>query len=141
MTIVRDANARLSRTQWGAGLAIQDADTGLRPRSVAVQVAVGPAPAWAAVLLGFAEPRPKVAVRSRRFTVDERIVQLSTSYLPLELARQAGLLHEYTGPGGAYARLAEIGHEPVRFVEQVRGRMPDPDEANALICLWATRLS
>jgi GntR family transcriptional regulator len=96
-----------------------------------VQVFVEPAKPWVAAALSIAEGT-EVAVRSRRFTVDDRAVQLSASFLPLDLAREAGLLQEHTGPGGTYARLAEIGHEPVRFPELVRSRMPVPDEASAL---------
>ena len=38
----------------------------------------------------------------------------------------------YTGPGGSYARLADIGHAPARFREDLRSRMPSPDEAERL---------
>lgn len=37
-----------------------------------------------------------------------------------------------TGPGGTYARLAELGHAPARFREDLRSRMPQPDEADRL---------
>ncbi|MFD7626144.1 UTRA domain-containing protein [Streptomyces sp. NPDC059851] len=37
-----------------------------------------------------------------------------------------------TGPGGIYARLADLGREPVRFREEIRSRMPRPEEAKAL---------
>lgn len=39
---------------------------------------------------------------------------------------------EDTGPGGTYARLAELGHEPVHFREEIRSRMPSKDEAAEL---------
>jgi hypothetical protein len=29
-----------------------------------------------------------------------------------------------TGPGGIYSRLADIGHGPARFIEDVSARMP-----------------
>jgi GntR family transcriptional regulator len=130
-TIVRDANARLSRSHWGTGRAVQDADTGPRSRVVQVEISTTAAPNHVALAMGIAEGTP-VALRARRFTVDDRAVQISTSYLPLDLATKAGLLHENTGPGGTYARLAEVGRGPVRFSERVRARMPTPDEAAAL---------
>ncbi len=37
-----------------------------------------------------------------------------------------------TGPGGTYARLAEPGHGPVRFREEIRSRMPGAQEAERL---------
>lgn len=33
---------------------------------------------------------------------------------------------------GSYARLAELGHAPAHFREDVRARMPQPDESEAL---------
>ena len=35
-------------------------------------------------------------------------------------------------PGGIYSRLADVGHGPVRFTEDVSARMPTPDEAEFL---------
>lgn len=43
-----------------------------------------------------------------------------------------------TGPGGIYARLAELGHRPVRFREELRARMPSADEAQRLQLAPAT---
>ena len=37
-----------------------------------------------------------------------------------------------SGPGGIYSRLADIGHAPVRFTEDVSTRMPTPEEAEFL---------
>ncbi|GGS58861.1 hypothetical protein GCM10010238_55180 [Streptomyces griseoviridis] len=42
----------------------------------------------------------------------------------------SAVTREDTGPGGAYARLAELGHEPVP--EEIRSRMPSRDEADRL---------
>ena len=36
------------------------------------------------------------------------------------------------GPGGIYARLAEAGHAPARFREDLRARMPSAEEAERL---------
>ncbi|WDG31406.1 UTRA domain-containing protein [Streptomyces sp. CA-278952] len=37
-----------------------------------------------------------------------------------------------SGPGGIYARLAELGHGPVHFREEIRSRKPLPEEAAKL---------
>ncbi|MYT39508.1 UTRA domain-containing protein [Streptomyces sp. SID8356] len=42
------------------------------------------------------------------------------------------MTQEDTGPGGTYARLAELGSEPVHFREEIRSRMPTAVEAEQL---------
>jgi GntR family transcriptional regulator len=71
-------------------------------------------------------------VRQRRFVLDGQPVMLSTSYLPGDIVRGSAITEQDTGPGGTYARLAELGHEPTRFREDVRARMPQPEEVTAL---------
>lgn len=56
----------------------------------------------------------------------------STSYLPVDLVAGSAITREDTGPGGTYARLAELGHKPVRFREEIRCRMPSVEEAEQL---------
>ncbi|WP_412541158.1 UTRA domain-containing protein [Longispora sp. K20-0274] len=129
--IRRSSPARLSRTRWGAGQMVQGADTEAGPGVVDVVVAEGPAPAWVAGPLGL-RPGSDVLSRSRRFLVDERPVQLAVSYYPADLVRGTRIAETDTGPGGAYARLAEQGHAPARFTEYVRGRVPSPVEAEGL---------
>ncbi len=130
--ILRSSPKRLAREHWGTGLAIQDADTGHRLRVVHVEV--GEVPAAAEVAEGLRVP-PGAAVlsRARRFAVEDRVVQLATSFLPLDVVAAAPTI-AYTGPGpgGIYARMAEAGLEPVRFIEQVIGRMPSTAERVAL---------
>lgn len=130
-SIRRSSPSRLSRERWGSGAAIQDADTADRPRVVDVETGEAPAPEWVAESLNIEVGSP-VAVRSRRFLVDDRPVQLASSYLPIELARGTAIMHTNTGPGGIYARLAELGHPPARFTEYLRGRMPTPSEVERL---------
>jgi GntR family transcriptional regulator len=129
--IRRSSPGRLSRQQWGTGKVIQDADTGTRPRTVDVEVGEVPAPDWVAEALNIEAGDP-VIYRSRRFVVEERPVQLATSYLPLELVRGTPIMYTDVGPGGIYARLAELGLAPVRFTEELRARMPVPDEVKLL---------
>ncbi|SHN48195.1 GntR family transcriptional regulator [Cryptosporangium aurantiacum] len=131
-TIVRSSPNRLARSRWGAGNAIQDADTAPRPRTVDVQVGEIPAPRWLAEPLGV-EVGDLIVYRSRRFVVDDRSVQLATSYVTVEVAADVPeIKHTDTGPGGMYARMAERGHEPTHFVERVRSRMPLAEEIATL---------
>ncbi|MEV4412146.1 GntR family transcriptional regulator [Catellatospora sp. NPDC049609] len=129
--IVRKSPGRLAHDRWGAGAAIQDHDTGPRARTVDVVVGDVPAPGFVADALGV-EPAAAVLSRSRRFVVEERAVQLATSYLPVELTRGTRIEHTDAGEGGIYARLAEQGVGPTRFTERVIGRSPLPEEAAAL---------
>jgi len=129
--IVRRSPGRLSREQWGAGHQIQDHDTGVRPRTADVVVGDISAPGYVAEALGVDEGEP-VLFRSRRFLVERRPVQLATSYLRLDLATAARITFTDTGPGGIYARLAELGHAPVHFTERVTARAPRPDEVERL---------
>jgi GntR family transcriptional regulator len=98
---------------------------------VDVEVGEMPAPEWVAKPLGIVPGKP-VVFRSRRFVVDDRSVQLATSYVPVAIARGTAIMHTDTGPGGMYARLAEKGHAPAKFTEFVHARMPLPEEARRL---------
>lgn len=129
--IWRSSPQRLSRERWQAGAAIQDADTQGRERVVDVEVGEVPAPDWVADALGVDVGEP-VVYRSRSFLVDDRPVQLATSYFRAELVRGSPVTYTDTGPGGSYARLAELGHAPVTFTEHLRARMPVPEETAAL---------
>lgn len=99
---------------------------GLTARSDNV-IAEVPCPADAAGLLGV-EPGELVLARQRRMYANDIPVQLATSYIPLDLARGTVLEQADTGPGGMYARLADMGHAPARFTERVRVRPPTDTE-------------
>lgn len=126
--ITRNSPGRLSRAQWGSGKAIQDHDTGPRWRTVDIVVSEVHPPSDVAEALGV-DQVDMVLSRARRFLVDDRPVQLATSYYPLDVVRGTAITYTDTGAGGAYARLAEAGFEPVRFTESVVARAPQPDEA------------
>lgn len=129
--ITRSSPSRLAAEQWAAGRAIQDADTGVRPRTVDVIVAEVPAPDYVAQALGTETGAP-VLSRSRRFLVDKRPVQLSQSFIPLDIASDSRIAYTDVGPGGTYGRLAELGHAPVTFTEQLTARAPRPEEVDRL---------
>lgn len=128
----RSGIQRLASEQWGSGRSVWEAD--LQGRDLAVdqvEVREGIASENAARVLGL-EVGEKVCIRSRRFVLDGKPVLLSTSYLPESLVAGSAIAQPDTGPGGIYARLAELGHAPVHFREEIRSRMPLPEEASQL---------
>lgn len=100
---------------------------GFVPRSDIVQLEeVEPSPVVAdALQLGHGQT---VLIRKRHMYASDEPVLLATSYIPWALAEQAGVTKEDTGPGGTYSRLADVGHGPVRFTEEVRVRNPSDNE-------------
>ncbi|GAB1335755.1 GntR family transcriptional regulator [Streptomyces sp. E-15] len=123
---------RLARAQWGEGRSVWSADIGDRELVVdSVEVSEGVAPAVVAAVMGL-EEGVTVCIRRRRFVLDGKPVLLSTSYLPADLVAGSPITRPETGPGGTYARLADLGHGPVRFREEIRSRMPAQGEAERL---------
>ncbi|WP_030419523.1 GntR family transcriptional regulator [Streptomyces sp. NRRL F-5065] len=123
---------RLARQQWGNGRSIWSAD--IEDRGLEVdQVAVSEesAPDSVGRVLDLADDET-VCVRRRRFVLDGKPVLLATSYLPMSLVAGSAVTQEDTGQGGTYARLAELGCEPVHFREEIRSRMPSQAEARQL---------
>ncbi|WP_069112149.1 UTRA domain-containing protein [Jiangella alba] len=130
--IVRSGITRLSKDTWGSGRGIWDAESEQRTLTVDnVTVTEEEAGGPVAVALGL-DDGGTVLVRRRRYLLDGRPVMVATSSFPAELARGTAIANEDTGPGGVYARLAELGHEPAHFTEDVRARMPRSDDADAL---------
>ncbi|MGX9920842.1 GntR family transcriptional regulator [Streptomyces sp. NPDC002248] len=123
---------RLSQQQWGSGRSIWSADTENRDLVVdQVQVTEEAAPERIGVVLDL-EEEGTVCVRRRRFVLDGKPVLLATSYLPMGIVAGSAITEENTGPGGTYARLADLGFKPVHFREEIRSRMPSKDEARQL---------
>lgn len=123
--IRRHGSQRLSRDHWERGEAIWDSDTRGRPYTVD-QVDIDRETADDAVARVL--DSPEVWVRRRRYSVDDRPVQLSVSHFPALLVDGTAITREDTGPGGVYARLGELGHAPAHFTEEIRARMPHPHE-------------
>lgn len=117
---------------WGEGRSIWAADTEDRePEVELLGVTEEAAPEAVARVLGLTEGTA-ACVRRRRFLLDGKAVMLATSYLDADLVAGTPVTEPDTGPGGIYARLAELGAGPARFREEVRSRMPSPDEAARL---------
>ncbi|MET9884951.1 GntR family transcriptional regulator [Streptomyces sp. NPDC006430] len=123
---------RLAVEVWSAGGSIWAADgKGRDPGVELIGVSEEAAPQAVAGVLGLADGAP-VCVRRRRFLLDGKPVMLATSYLDAALVAGTPVTEPDTGPGGIYARLAELGVGPARFREEVRSRMPGADEAAQL---------
>jgi GntR family transcriptional regulator len=130
--IRRNAVSRLSQSQWGSGKSIWAADIEDRPlETVDLEVVEVDVPQRIAVAMGLPEGA-RVWRRSRTFVVDGEPVNRAVSYLPASLVAGSRITEPDTGPGGTYARLAELGYKPARFREEIRVRMPMPSEAQAL---------
>ncbi|MGQ4729797.1 UTRA domain-containing protein [Streptomyces sp. Ju416(a)] len=111
--LVRRGNQRLAHEQWGSGHSVWDAELAGRDLVVdQVRVEEGTASENAARVLGLDEGE-SVCVRSRRFVLDGKPVLLSTSFLPAPLVESSAITQPDTGPGGIYARLAELGSDEV----------------------------
>lgn len=131
--VIRDGIARLGGATWPAGRDIWSADAANRELTVdQVQVTTTAAvPDHARALLGLSDDAVAVR-RSRRFVLDGKPVLISVSWLQASIAGGTRIEQADTGPGGTYARLAELGHAPARFREDLRSRMPVADEAERL---------
>ncbi|MFE2476391.1 UTRA domain-containing protein [Streptomyces sp. NPDC059389] len=123
---------RLSVEVWGAGGSIWAADgQGRDPQVEFLGVSEERAPAGVAAALCLSVGEI-VRVRRRRFLLDGKPVMAATSYLDAALTAGTAIAEPDSGPGGIYARLADLGRKPVRFREEVRSRMPTPEEADRL---------
>ncbi|MFB0629219.1 GntR family transcriptional regulator [Streptomyces sp. AB3(2024)] len=122
---------RLAQGRWGSGHSVWSADTEDRELVVDQVEVREEAAGRVADALGLSAGS-RVWVRSRRFVLDGKPVLFATSYLPSDVVADSAITRADTGPGGTYARLAELGHEPVHFREEIRCRMPSADEAERL---------
>jgi GntR family transcriptional regulator len=129
--IRRSSPGRLSAERRSAGLSIRDADMKDRERRVDVVVETVEAPEWVTEAFGVTTKTPIVA-RSWRFVVDDQPVQTAVSYYLADMVRSSRIMETSAGPGGSYARLAELGFSPNEFTEHLRARMPLPRESQDL---------
>ena len=106
-------------------------ELGLEPRVEVVEVGPVIVPDEIARRLEIRKGR-RVLIRRRRMFAGGEPMQLATSYVPWFLAEGTQMVESDTGPGGLYSRLADIGHKPHRFTEEVATRLSTDDEARFL---------
>lgn len=130
--IVREGISRLGQATWPSGRSIWSAESEGRDLAVdQIKVSEAQAPAHVLELLGLPADA-KTVLRSRRFVLDGKPVLLSRSWLPSTIAAGTAIAQPDTGPGGTYARLADLGRAPANFREDLRSRMPSAEETERL---------
>ncbi|MCC5698031.1 UTRA domain-containing protein, partial [Klebsiella pneumoniae] len=100
-------------------------EQGFTPSS-SVRVWFEPAQAYAEIF-GI-EESAEVCVRDRVMRADGKPVMLATSRLPRAITRDTQLEQADTGPGGAHARLEDLGYELTYHEEIVGAKMPNSRE-------------
>jgi GntR family transcriptional regulator len=133
-TVHRLARNRFTRQRRETGKGAYDVemkDLGFTPRTELVEVGPVTPPDEITKRLQL-EPDERALIRRRRMYANDEPMQLATSYIPWSLAEGTQMAERETGPGGIYSRLADIGHGPVRFTEDVSTRMASPEESEFL---------
>lgn len=129
--IPRDAVARFAARGQGTGAAqVEITQLNLRSRTDYVRIGQATAPAAVADILCL-QGQPAL-VRSRILFANDEPTQLADSYYPWSITKDSNLTQADVGAGGSYARLADLGHGPVRFTEDVNVRMPTEEERRKL---------
>lgn len=126
-----DRFARRHRRQGQAAFIADAEAAGQHPRVDQIRITRERPPADVRKLLGTASAA-RVLVRRRRYLLDGHPVELATSYVPLDIAEGTRMTEPDTGPGGIYARMEEMGYVFGPFHEDIRARMPTPDEVRSL---------
>lgn len=129
LTVVRDRNVYRDEIGYFFDRNAQDwRAVGTPTRGLAVP------PNHVADLLGV--PRGQdVLVRDRRMgpTEPSRVLQIATTYLPLNLVAELPILGaEKAGPGGIYDRLEEHFGTALEWRETISARLPTEEEQSAL---------
>jgi GntR family transcriptional regulator len=137
--VIRDGIQRLSGETWPSSRSIWSAEAEGRDLTVdQIEVREDDAPPERVCRQLELPPDAAVVMRSRRFVLDGKPVLIAQSWLPAVIAAGTAIAQPDTGPGGTYARLRDLGRTPVRFREDVRSRMPLPEEAERLALAAAT---
>lgn len=127
---------RLSRSNWGQGHAMWEADTATQDRSFTATIEVSRERASDIVAERLRVPSgTEVVARRRLHSLDGQPMQLSAAFVPASIAAGTPIAQPDSGPGGTYARLEDLGHHLTRFVEEVQARMPTPEEVRRLALL------
>lgn len=125
----RDRLSRARRERNEAAFLAEAQDQGFAPSS-SVRVWFEPAQDYGS-LLGIGET-DELCVRDRVMRADGRPIMLAVSRLPRSITRGTALEETDTGPGGAHARLEELGHPPSFHEEVVSAKIPTSNERKML---------
>jgi GntR family transcriptional regulator len=131
--IPRDAKRRYAARTEGTGAGeVEIRKLNLQSVTKYREIARVKSPEHVARVLGIRKSED-VLVRRRVLSANGEPTQIADSYYPWSIAKGSdALLHEDPGRGGSYSRLAELGHGPVRFTEDITVRMPDDAEQRTL---------
>jgi len=130
--IRQNATRRLSTDNWGHGRSVWKTDTknsALQVDQISAYESTAPDYIAAAPAL---TPSAQIWIRDRRYVVDNKPVLHAISSLPAELVANTTITEDHPGPGVIYARLQDLGHEAAYFREEIRARMPLPEETEIL---------
>jgi GntR family transcriptional regulator len=131
--IHRDAQARYAARQEGTGAGeVEACKLNLKSRTEYREIGKATAPTEIAHTLGLGKNEPAL-LRSRVLYANDEPTQIADSYLPWSVTKDCPELRRANaGVGGSYGRLADLGHGPVRFTEDITVRMPTEDEQRTL---------
>jgi GntR family transcriptional regulator len=132
--VIRSARNRFTREFRETGKGAYDVEMkalGRTPKTELVELGPVVPPAEVAERLRL-DPGEQALIRRRRMYADDDPMQLATSFVPWSLAEGTQMTTPDSGRGGIYSRLADMGHQPVRFTEDVEIRMATEDEARFL---------
>jgi GntR family transcriptional regulator len=131
--IPRDAKRRYAARSQGTGAGEVEVRTlGLESKTEYREIGRVSAPAAVAEILKLRK-NDDALVRRRVLYANGEPTQIADSYFPWSVAKGSdALMHADAGKGGSYSRLAELGHAPVRFTEDVTVRVPTDAEQRTL---------
>jgi GntR family transcriptional regulator len=132
--IIRVSSDRFSRKDRESGqgaFAAETARLGLTPSQEIREVAEIDPPPFVAERLALRKGA-RVVVRRRRMFASGVPMQLADSYIPATIARGTALMQIDSGPGGTYARIEDRGHRLTKAREELKARMPTPEERRLL---------
>jgi GntR family transcriptional regulator len=131
--ILRDTKKRYAAREQGTGAGeVEVRSLNLQSRTEYREIGrVTPTERVAAVL--HLPQDEETLVRRRVLYANDEPTQIADSYYPWSIAKDSkALLKEDAGKGGSYSRLADLGHAPARFTEDVNVRMPTDAEQRTL---------
>jgi GntR family transcriptional regulator len=131
--IKRDAQKRYAARGRGTGAGeVEVREMNLESRTDYREIGRTKAPEPVASTLGL-HKNEDVLVRRRVLFANGEPTQIADSYFPWSIAKGSkALLKPDAGRGGSYGRLAELGHAPTWFTEDVNVRIPTEIEQRTL---------